>query len=92
MRRSFAGTLLVVTALASMPAAAQSHSEEQERYCTGDAFRLCSSEIPNEERIVACMARQRHLLSPACRAVFDDPAPPPAARAKPGKPLPLRQN
>lgn len=92
MRRSFAGSLVIFVAMAAGPAAAQSHSDEQERYCTGDAFRLCSSEIPNEERIVACMSRQRHLLSPACRAVFDDPVPPPATRAKPSKPMPLRQN
>ncbi len=94
MRRWFAGSLVGFVALAG-PAVAQSHSDEQERLCTGDAFRLCSSEIPNEERIVACMTRQRHLLSAACRAVFDDPAPAmaggvtPVSRAKSRKPMQL---
>jgi hypothetical protein len=33
-------------------------------------FRLCSSDIPNVDRIVACLKRQRTSLSPACQAVF----------------------
>ena len=39
--------------------------------CTGDAFRLCGSEIPNIERITACMIKQRASLSTGCRAVMD---------------------
>jgi len=48
--------------------------EDQRRLCTPDAFRLCSSEIPDRERVIACMRRQRHNLSPECRAVFGKPA------------------
>jgi hypothetical protein len=39
--------------------------------CTGDAFRLCSSEIPNIPRITACMVKNRSNLSTGCRAVMD---------------------
>ena len=39
--------------------------------CTGDAFRLCSSEIPNIPKITACMIKQRASLSSGCRAVMD---------------------
>ena len=39
--------------------------------CTGDAMRLCGSEIPDISRITACMARQRAHVSPGCRAVMD---------------------
>ena len=39
--------------------------------CMGDAFRLCSSVIPNIPLITACMARQRRQLSPGCRVVLD---------------------
>jgi hypothetical protein len=39
--------------------------------CTGDAFRLCSSEIPNIPKITACMVKQRSNLSAGCRAVMD---------------------
>jgi hypothetical protein len=34
----------------------------------GDAFRLCSSEIPDIDRVKACMIRNRSQLSPECRA------------------------
>jgi hypothetical protein len=46
-------------------------SAEAQQMCTGDAFRLCGSEIPNIERITACMIKQRASLSTGCRAVMD---------------------
>src|ERR1700716_843472 len=46
-------------------------SAEAQQMCTGDAFRLCSSEIPNVERITACMMKQRANLSVGCRTVMD---------------------
>src|SRR5713226_9678836 len=46
-------------------------SAEAQQMCTGDAFRLCSSEIPNIPRITACMIKQRANLSSGCRAVMD---------------------
>jgi hypothetical protein len=79
---------LGVSAVAAMLPAGAGHAQSQramqEQYCMGDAFRLCSSEIPDEARVEMCMTRQRHLLSPACRAVFDDSAP--GARARPVRP------
>jgi hypothetical protein len=46
-------------------------SAEAQQMCTGDAFRLCSSEIPNVSKITACMIRQRTSLSSGCRTVMD---------------------
>ncbi len=46
-------------------------SAEAQQMCTGDAFRLCSSEIPNIPKITACMVKQRANLSAGCRAVMD---------------------
>ena len=46
-------------------------SAEAQQMCTGDAFRLCSSEIPNIPKITACMVKQRANLSSGCRAVMD---------------------
>jgi hypothetical protein len=46
-------------------------SSDAQAQCTGDAFRLCSSEIPNVSKITACMIRQRTSLSPGCRQVMD---------------------
>ena len=33
----------------------QAYTFEQEQMCSGDAMRLCASEIPNVARITACM-------------------------------------
>jgi hypothetical protein len=70
------------------------YTPEQEQACTGDAFRLCSSEIPNVDRVTACMVRNRSQLSPPCRAQFrsgperDEVAAAPAGRPMAIRPLP----
>mgnify|MGYP001113882739 CR=1 FL=1 len=46
-------------------------SAEAQQMCTGDAFRLCSSEIPNIPAITACMIKHRAQLSAGCRTVMD---------------------
>jgi hypothetical protein len=46
-------------------------SAEAQQMCTGDAFRLCSSEIPNIPKITACMFKNRASLSAGCRTVMD---------------------
>jgi hypothetical protein len=46
-------------------------SAEAQEKCTGDAFRLCSSEIPNVPKITACMMKNRSSLSSGCRAVME---------------------
>ena len=62
--------------------------------CTGDAMRLCSSEIPDVDRVTACMVQKRAQLSDGCKAVFQyvPTAATPvnyAPSAKPAKPLNL---
>ena len=46
-------------------------SSEARQMCTGDAFRLCSSEIPNIPAITACMIKNKANLSAGCRSVMD---------------------
>lgn len=94
------GRLLVATAfmLGMLTTASQAYSPEQEQLCTGDAFRLCSSEIPDVERVTACMIQKRSQLSDGCKSVFrKEPDAGTAATnvsykptaAKPGKPMNL---
>jgi hypothetical protein len=66
----------LVLALTTSFAAASSttsfaFSSEAQQMCTGDAFRLCSSEIPNIPKITACMIKHRADLSAGCRTVMD---------------------
>jgi hypothetical protein len=68
---------------------------EQQMACTPDVFRLCGAQIPDVNRIVACLRQNTPALSAPCRAVFEssDSAvnpPPPNPRA-PVTP-PVRRN
>jgi len=69
LRLSFAIVLLAATTSFATQSFAIGSAEERAA-CTPDVFRLCSSEIPNVDRIVACMKREKPRLSAACRAVF----------------------
>ena len=63
---------LMVLALAYPTLASAQHqgSLEDQIACTPDVYRLCSAQVPNEDAIVACLARSKAALSPACRRVF----------------------
>ena len=72
---------------------------EQQIACTPDVWRLCGDQIPDVNRIVACLQQNTPSLSSGCRAVFQSSnsmsqsqavppqrgraAPPPAARVAP---------
>ncbi|NOJ49575.1 hypothetical protein [Bradyrhizobium archetypum] len=63
---AFAASFCAISSTASF-----AFSSEAQQMCTGDAFRLCSSEIPNIPKITACMIKHRADLSSGCRAVMD---------------------
>ena len=63
------GLALSISTVATLSSFAFSSKARQ--MCTGDAFRLCSSEIPNIARITACMRRNKANVSQGCRAVMD---------------------
>jgi len=68
-----AGLVLAVAASFATLASTSSFafSAEAQQMCTSDAFRLCSSDIPNIPKITACMIKHRADLSTGCRAVMD---------------------
>lgn len=45
-------------------------STEQQMACTPDVWRLCSDQIPDTDRIVACLRQNTARLSDGCRAAF----------------------
>ncbi|WP_420967779.1 hypothetical protein [Bradyrhizobium sp. B120] len=63
---AFAASFSVLSSTASF-----AFSAEAQQMCSGDAFRLCSAEIPNIPRITACMVKNRSQLSSGCRVVLD---------------------
>jgi hypothetical protein len=71
----FAGVVVAgLTLGASITPSSAIGTEDQRAACTPDVFRLCSSEIPSVDRIVACLQREKPRLSDGCRAVFSSPA------------------
>lgn len=62
---------LTTSFAAASSTASLAYSSEAQQMCTGDAFRLCSSEIPNIPKITACMIKRRSELSAGCRTVMD---------------------
>ena len=44
---------------------------EQQLACTGDVLSLCGDQIPDTNRIVACLRQNTPQLSNGCRAVFE---------------------
>jgi hypothetical protein len=69
--RQAALTLAFVLSLSALSTQSFAFSAEAQQMCTGDAMRLCSSEIPNISKITTCMIRQRASLSAGCRTVMD---------------------
>ena len=73
-RQAFRGAIVGALLLGASHAAwaQQIHvTEEQRTACTPDVFRLCSAAVPDVQRIIACMRRERSQLSPACRSVLN---------------------
>jgi hypothetical protein len=72
--RQFGFGLVVCMSVVTVSTISFASNAEQQRLCSGDAFRLCSSEIPDVDRVTICMRKHRASLSDACKAVFDRPS------------------
>ena len=94
------GKLLVASAmtLGLLTTASLAYTPEQQQLCTGDAMRLCGQEIPDVDRVTACMIRNQAQLSDGCKSVFrKEPAAPAtpvnyAPTTRPSKPLQITPN
>ena len=70
-RTSRVALLFAIAATALFVRPSLAFSSEAQQMCTGDALRLCGHEVPNVQRITACMHKQRANVSAGCRAVMD---------------------
>jgi hypothetical protein len=72
--KPISGSVVLALALATLTTSSFAlGSAEQRAACTPDALRLCSSEIPNISRIVACLRQNRSNLSKPCQAAMSSP-------------------
>jgi hypothetical protein len=88
------GILLLIGSMQAAFAEEYRGTMEQQMACTPDVWRLCGDQIPDVNRIVACLQRNTPNLSSGCRAVFESnnseprpqAAPPPRGRVAPPPP------
>jgi hypothetical protein len=68
---SLAITIGGIAAVTAAHAQGNRGTMEQQMACTPDVWRLCGAEVPDVDRIVACLRGNTALLSAPCRAVFE---------------------
>ncbi len=68
--RTIGFTLALITSVISMSTASHAYTAEEERLCMSDAFKFCSSEIPNIDKVTICMQKNKAQLSPGCKSVM----------------------
>jgi hypothetical protein len=90
--RNFRLGLMLATALlvSIWPAASRAYTPEQQQACTDDAFRLCSADVPDVDRVTACMVRNKSQLSPGCRVYFRPDPEPAVTPVAAGRPLSIK--
>ena len=84
----FSLLLAIALSFSIWPVASHAYTPEQEQACSGDALRLCGPEVPDVDRITACMIRNQSQLSPGCRVFFRPDPPDPPVQA--GMPLSIK--
>ena len=86
--------LSLAIAIGAMGAIAPASSQEyrgtweQQMACTPDVWRLCSDQVPDVNRIVACLRQNTPQLSNNCRAVFESSAEQQQANRVPAQRMP----
>lgn len=60
----------IILGLLAIAAPAYAETQADRDACRPDVFRLCMSEVPNVDRIVACLNRNTDQLNPTCRKVM----------------------
>ena len=73
MHRKQAVALLIFAVAWPASAMAYDGTASEQEACTPDVFSLCSSFIPDEAPILACLQSKRTQLSPACAKVLFPP-------------------
>jgi hypothetical protein len=90
--RTFHFGLMLATAIpvSMFAAAAQAYTPEEQQACSNDAFRLCSAEIPDVDRVTVCMVRNKAQLSPGCRVFFRPSEPEAVVTRETTRPLSIK--
>jgi cysteine rich repeat protein len=65
--------MLAAVILVSIPCwNAMAETEAERKACANDAQTHCPDEVPDRERVAACLMRKVDLLSPPCKKIIRD--------------------
>jgi hypothetical protein len=71
-------TLLAIALFASaLPSYSLAETEAERQACTNDAQIHCADEIPDRERVYACLVQKVAQLSPPCKKIISETIAPP---------------
>lgn len=45
--------------------------QKAEQACYNNVMKFCNDEVPDEDRIAACLGRNKAKLDPDCRTIYD---------------------
>jgi hypothetical protein len=62
--------------------AALAETQDEQNACMNDAFNVCGQDIPDRDKVAACLARNIKRISPECRTVMLRYQKPSVSRAK----------
>ena len=88
MQRQFALVIAITLGATGLVFAQQLDERAAQAACQDDAFRHCSSTIPDRERTLACLVHHKDALSGACRTVLAEFLPPDSKKSKRAKRAP----
>jgi hypothetical protein len=65
-----AGVLTAAAVVFILPVAAMAETQTEQQACVDDAFRVCSSAMPDRHDVFVCLVKNSSQLSDACREVM----------------------
>lgn len=63
-------TALALSCLLLAPVSVRADEQQDQQACMNDAFTVCGQDIPDRDRVAACLYSNRMRVSIACRAVL----------------------
>jgi hypothetical protein len=75
-------TAFAIALMASAMPSYAAETQAERQACTNDATIHCADEIPDRERVYACLVQNVAVLSPACKKIISDSIAPPPRRPR----------
>lgn len=64
--------MFALSLLLAGSAFASAQAESPRKACRADAEKLCSSAIPNQQKVLACLEANKSQLSQACQTALEE--------------------